>query len=90
MGYIDSIFDECKSFQVCAIMLKVPLFFLMRIAENQPDCFLKDIWKDGFFTHYVNRLQNEIFIKNTLFLFSFQCFVVDRILTTVALLRNNE
>jgi hypothetical protein len=43
MGYIDSFFDECKSFQVCAIMLKVPLFFLMRYAENQPDCFLKDM-----------------------------------------------
>jgi len=43
MGYIDSFFDQCKSFQVCAIMLKVPLFFLMRYAENQPDCFLKDM-----------------------------------------------
>lgn len=43
MGYIDSFFDECKSIQVCAIMLKVPLFFLMRYAENQPDCFLKDM-----------------------------------------------
>jgi len=43
MGCIDNFFDECKSFQIRAIMLKVPLFFLMRYAENQPDFFLKEM-----------------------------------------------
>ena len=43
MGYIYTFFDECESCQICGMILKVPLFFLMRYAENQPYCFVKDM-----------------------------------------------
>jgi len=37
---INIIFDEYQLFYIIAITLKIPLFFLMRCAESQPDFFL--------------------------------------------------
>ncbi|CAF3026805.1 unnamed protein product [Rotaria sp. Silwood2] len=39
----DNFFDEFKSFHVHGIKIKIPLFFFMRYAENQPDLFLKEM-----------------------------------------------
>jgi hypothetical protein len=40
IGCIHIFFDEYQLFYIVAIILKVPLFFLMRCAESQPDFIL--------------------------------------------------
>jgi hypothetical protein len=43
IGCIDNIFDEHQPLYIIAIILKVPLFFVMRYAESQPDFFLNNL-----------------------------------------------
>jgi hypothetical protein len=58
---IDIVFNEYQLFYIIAITLKVPLFFLMRCAESQPDLF--SIILNLFLLVYsVNRFQKEISI----------------------------
>jgi len=42
IGCIDIFFDEYQSFYINAFMIKVPLFFLTRYAESQPDFVLNE------------------------------------------------
>ncbi len=47
---IDNVLDEYPLIYVFTMMHKVPLFFLMRYAEGQPDCFV-----NKFEAYLVNR-----------------------------------
>lgn len=43
---IPTIFDEYQTVYIVAIMLKIPLFFLMRYAEYEPDYVLNKFEAD--------------------------------------------
>jgi hypothetical protein len=50
MECVENLFDKYQLIYIYAIMLKVPLFFLMRYAESQSDFFLNELEASIFYS----------------------------------------
>ena len=62
-GWNEDFFDQYRCYVALAILIKVPLFFLMRYAEHVSDFFINDL-KMSFFDIFCKPLENRLSIRN--------------------------